>query len=840
MSGTNGVADQNPADELARAREEIAQLKEQLAQARNLIDALPHKWFLKDTQSRYLVVNEAFAAELGTTSSAAVGKSDADFYPPAVADNYRADDKWVMRQRRPVTTIVRQEVDGVDTFQEVTKAALRDNEGNVTGVFGHFVDISERKRVEEALEYERYLLHTLMDHIPESLYFKDTACRFTRINKALAAKFKLDSTDQARGKTDFDFFGREHAERAFRDEQRVISQGQPIHEQEELENWPDGRVTWALTSKMPLTDRDGRIVGTFGLTHDITRRKWTEEQLQRQSTLLQSVLHSISDAVVVVDEHGQFVLINPAARQILRTDPNVGGDPSHWPEEFGLYRADGVSLYPADELPLIRALRGESVDNVELLMRRPGESETLWLSVDARPLIGDSDSLKGAVAAFRDITARKKAEQMLQASEERYRELLENANDIVYTHDLRGHMTSFNKAAEVLTGYSREETMGRNVLSMVAPEQVGLAREMTERKLNASGPTTYEIDLVSKDGRRVPLEVSTRLVTKDGRPVGVQGIARDITERKRAEEELQRQSRQLADQAVELERRNKEISRAYADLKDAESQLIHSEKMAAIGQLVAGLAHEINNPAAFVFTNLTVIERDLADLLAYASACQELQNADPKDVPEHLRRLARVRAEHNVDEAFDELPSMLLSARRGMERIRDLVASLRSYSRLDVRGDSAMADLVEGLKATLVLVAPAVGKRVDVRMEATELPLVECNAGQINQVFMNLIVNAVQAVGEEGTVSITGARDERGVSIAIQDTGPGIPENIRSRIFDPFFTTKEVGKGTGLGLSIARRIVDSHHGRIDIESTVGRGATFRVWLPLRQTPIDSA
>lgn len=827
-------------DELRRRLADVTAERDALSvenqRQRRLLDTLPIKVFLKDKDSRFLLVNEAFAAELGVSAAEVVGKSDLDFYPRPIAENYRADDRWVMRQKGPVTTIVRQSIGGHDVWVEVIKAAVFDDAGRPAGVLGLLADVTERKEAQEALENERYLLASLMDNIPDSVYFKDAASRFIRINKALAARIGLRETSQAIGKTDFDFFSKEHAEKAFLDEQRVLSSGRPLTNREEKEVLPDGRVRWVLTTKMPLRDPAGRIIGTFGVSHDITQRKWAEEEIVRQKGILQSVLDSISDGVAVADESGRLVLFNPAAAWILGSDATGerAGPPSRWSERFGLFLPDDSGPFPTERLPLVRAMAGESVDGEEMLVRRPGRTQPVFISVDARPLRDASGRVKGAVAAFRDVTLRKASEEALRRSEERYRELFENANDVVYTHTLTGQITSFNKAGETITGYTREEARELNVTDLVAPEYRARALAMTERKLAGLGSTTYEIEILAKDGRRVLLEVSTRLIHEGGKPVGVQGIARDVTERKRNQEALERQAALLARQAEELERRNQELSEAYAELKEAESQLIQSEKFAAVGQLVAGLAHEINNPAAFVLTNLSVIERDLEDLRPYWDACRALEEWATRSQPDMAEPLRRLRVDRGLEDALAEVPAMLDSAKRGMNRIRELVANLRAYSRIEFRGEYVLGDLVEGLKATLVLIAPSVPKGVRIEHEPAELPLVECNLGQINQVFMNLIVNAVQAVGGEGSVRIETAREGDGVLVRIRDTGEGIPVGIRSRIFDPFFTTKEVGKGTGLGLSISRRIIDAHGGTIEFDSQEGKGTEFRVWLPLRQ------
>lgn len=826
--------------ELDRLRARVRELEESTPRDpwfQVLLSHLPLRVFFKDSDLRYVHVNGSFANDLCLEPPEIVGRGDGELFPQELAEQYRADDRKVLESGLPLQVVVEYRAAGRECHVEMARIPVLDEAGETRGLVGMLSNVEEKKHVAEALRRERHLLKMLMDNVPDCIYFKDTESRFTRVNRAMARRFQLKDPSEFLGKTDFDFFSGEHAAEAYTDEQSVLATGEAIVNKEEKETWHDGRVTWAATTKMPLRDQRGVVIGTFGISRDITVRKEAEHALQRQTKILQSVLDSIADGVVVTDESGQFMLHNAAAEHILDFGPD-DRSLGEWLEKCSHYLPDRRTPYPAGQLPLQRALRGEAVDGADVFVRHARATEGKWLSVDARPLREDDGQLVGAVAAFRDVTQRKRAEQALRASEMRYRELFENANDIVYTHDLNGKVTSLNKAGEIAFGFTPEEALQITLDKFVVPEHLGKAREMIQRKLRGQTSTTYELEVVAKDGRRVPLEVSTRIVFEGNQPIGVQGIARDITERRRAEEALQWQARQLSEQAEELERRNEALSKAYAELKEAESQLIQSEKMAAIGQLVAGLAHEVNNPAAFVMTNLTVIARDLEDLLEYQRVCEELEPWLAEHSPQRAETLARVRRERGVAESTEEIQSLLSAAKGGMARIRDLVTNLRGFSRIETRGDFVMGDLNEGLHATLVMLRPIIPKGIEIGVHEHNLPVVECNLAQINQVFMNLLVNAAQAVGSTGKVEVHTERVEDGVLVRVVDNGPGIAEKIRSKIFDPFFTTKEVGKGTGLGLSISRRIIEAHHGRIDVESEAGKGAEFRVWLPLRQ-PADT-
>jgi len=295
--------------------------------------------------------------------------------------------------------------------------------------------------------------------------------------------------------------------------------------------------------------------------------------------------------------------------------------------------------------------------------------------------------------------------------------------------------------------------------------------------------------------------------------------------------EIRELNRSLEDK---VRARTAELSAALEALREAQARLVHREKMASVGQLVAGVAHELNNPLNFIQGNLTFLRRH-ADALA--KAVSDYEDVLAHALPDGGGAVAGVRERHDLDFVTEDLASILDACREGAERSAAIVADLQSFSRLD-GGDAREADLHEGLDQTLSILACRLAD-VEVVHEYGEIPAVECLAGQVQQVFMNLIVNAADAVaeGEGARITVrTSAPDPDTVRVEVEDDGCGIPDDIRERIFDPFFTTKEVGRGTGLGLAIAFGVVSRHAGRIEVDSEVGRGSRFRVELPVKFDP----
>jgi signal transduction histidine kinase len=285
--------------------------------------------------------------------------------------------------------------------------------------------------------------------------------------------------------------------------------------------------------------------------------------------------------------------------------------------------------------------------------------------------------------------------------------------------------------------------------------------------------------------------------------------------------------------------RTKELSEALKHLKESELMLIQTEKMSSLGQMVAGIAHEINTPLAYVKASLASVKHRLPEVEGIASECQKLLvmlergDASDEELSGQFARVSALTAQFQAESAAGDLAHLTADGLHGIDQISEIILNLKNFSRLD-RSKLQRFNLNEGIESTLVIARNLV-KHKTLHRQLRDIPLVECSPSQINQVFLNLITNAAQAtddVNGEITVSSNVAPGGQ-VRVDIADNGHGIPENILSKIFDPFFTTKEIGQGTGLGLSIAYKIIQEHGGRIEVKSKVGQGTTFSVFLPVK-------
>ncbi len=444
-------------------------------------------------------------------------------------------------------------------------------------------------------------------------------------------------------------------------------------------------------------------------------------------------------------------------------------------------------------------------------------------------------------------------------------------------------VTHFNKACENLLGVTAANMIGERKLGQVfyghdRPVMADLIVDQTSceewASLYADRPhrsqliaDAYETEgffpNLGDDGRWL-FFTATPLRNADGSIAGAVETLQDITDRKRAEEALRKYQNALEEliekRTIELAQanrtllkdvvrreaaeaalmsRNTELNELNAKLSMAQEHLVQSEKLASIGQLAAGVAHEINNPVGYIFSNFGTLEKYLADLFRMLGAYEKVENRHSD--AQTLSELVTLRKEIELDFLKEDIPTLMRESKEGIVRVRKIVQDLKDFSHVDTNPDWQFANLNQGIDSTLNVINNELKYKADVVKEYGDIPEVQCMPSQINQVVMNLMTNAAHAIGpERGKITVrTGVEEDR-VWFEVADSGSGIQKDVLPRIFDPFYTTKPIGKGTGLGLSLSYGIIQKHHGRVGVQTELGKGTTFRVTLPIRQPATPAA
>jgi signal transduction histidine kinase len=307
-------------------------------------------------------------------------------------------------------------------------------------------------------------------------------------------------------------------------------------------------------------------------------------------------------------------------------------------------------------------------------------------------------------------------------------------------------------------------------------------------------------------------------------------LEKQSSELKEKNDKIIRVNEELHQQKDRLQEQKEELQITFENLKTTQSQLIQSAKMASLGQLVAGIAHEINNPVTFISAGVDSLDTNLGEVKEVLDIYQKVT---PGNAEKRLKEIEKLKEKIEYEETIREINKLIDSVKTGTERTTEIIKGLRTFSRLD-EDVLKVADIHEGLDSTLILLRNKYKDRIEIKKRYGDVPEIECYPGPLNQGFMNILSNAIDAIVDKGTITIVTSKSNGSIRIGIKDSGRGIPEDIQSRIFEPFFTTKEIGKGTGLGLSITHSIIEKHNGNIEVKSKARQGTEFVIVLPVTQ------
>ena len=651
-----------------------------------------------------------------------------------------------------------------------------------------------------SLSDEFSMLRALIDNMPDFMYVKDTHSRFVVASTHVAQAAGLDTAEKLLGKTDFDFFPPEIAQAYLADEKLVMGSGEALYNQEEKGVDAEGNQVDILTTKVPVRDLQGRVIGIAGIGRDITARKKMENDLREAEQKYRGIFDNAIMGVFQSLPDGRILGVNRSMATTFGYDS---------PEEMMAKVRNVAHLYPDRR---IRERFKQAVDedgfvhNFECELRR-NDGSTIWMAMSAWTAVEN-----GAVTRYEgiveDISTRKKMENDLREAEQKYRGIFDNALVGIYQSTPDGRLLGLNAAMAASFGYGSVGEALQNTTEIsrqcyVDPNR----RDEFKRIMESEGSVqSFESEFFRKDGSRFWLSMSARGVYENGALVRYEGMCEDVTERKALRE-----------------------------------QLLQAQKLESVGQLAAGIAHEINTPTQYIGDNVRFLKDAFEDLKSLLMSYERRLSPAGRERFPRTEPEGRVAADE-IDPAYllGEIPKAIDQTLEGVDRVAALVNAMKEFSHPDTK-EKAPMDLNRAIAATITVARNEWKYVADMETQFdSSLPPVPCHTGEINQVVLNLIVNAAHAIGDaarqggrqRGIITIETHRCVEWAEIRIKDTGTGIPEEVRTRVFDPFFTTKEVGKGTGQGLAIARSVVvDKHGGSLQFETEEGTGTTFIVRLP---------
>jgi PAS domain S-box-containing protein len=689
---------------------------------------------------------------------------------------------------------------------------------------------------------QRDLLQAIIDALPDPVYVKDIHSRFVVINTALQRFFGAPTREEVIGRSDDDYFPPDAAASFLAEEAAILRSGRAGVSRESLVMDHRGDARWVLTTKVPLRDGSGRVLGLVGVNRDVTQQKAVERRAVVQGVVTEALAHSFTleeAARQILPAVGQAADAAWAAVWTASPDSGRLHRAQVWrdPQEGALFEAPSRVLEVGPGTGLLGRVwetgRAAWVEDAQADRESPPSQATMNdgprcavafpITNDGR-VIGVAEFiqrrtckpdplllplLENVGVQIGEFVARKGAERSMRESEERKAAILRSALDCIITVDAEGKITEFNPAAERTLGYSRDQVLGRDMADMIIPARL---REHHRRGLayyleTGEGPLVgrrVEVTCLRADGSEFQAELAVTRIGVDGAQAFC-GCLRDITERTESDERLRQVIAALAEREQGLQSALAGLDQSHQQQVAMQSRILQSEKMESVGRLAAGIAHEVKNP-------LAVVELGIE----YLTKCEV---------------------------ADTHAPTVLMVMHGAVKRADAVIRGLLDFS-VPSTLNAAPADLNAVIEQSLLLVKHAL-VRGHVRLNkefSARLPLVHMDVNKIEQVFVNLFTNAVHAMSGGGTLTIRTSVDPAAmppgdrtigdgpavVVADVQDTGHGIPEDALANVFDPFFTTKPPGQGTGLGLTVSKTIVELHGGTLNIRNRAEGGVLVSV------------
>jgi len=657
------------------------------------------------------------------------------------------------------------------------------------------IESAERKHIDEDLKKYKNIVESAQD----AIFFKDLKSRYVIANAKTLELFGL-SREEVIGKNDYELMqNQEEAKRNIEDDQHVFKTGKTREITKHMTD-TDGKEYWFQAVKVPKFGNNGNIIGLIGIARDITELKKSEEVLRESEKRYRTLFNTVGSYTYTLSiENGKPTeTINDLRCFGITgyTSEDYEADPFLW-----------INMVHEEDKKLVReqaekVLSGKSASPLEhRIIHKDGSIR--WIRNILVPHYDEHGQIVYYDGVIEDITGRKKVEEEKLRLAEEFKRTVKGLKNQIFRYRKRedGEFVvtlSEGKIAEEFNS-TTENIFGKTLTEVVGKENVDMYNSHYERVF--AGETVEFEAKVGEQWFATTLSPFEKL--SDGTVIEIIGEVTEITERKRMEQ-----------------------------------MLIQSEKMASIGTLAAGIAHEINNPMGYILSNLKILDKYNEQYQNFYINTKTWINKYSKQQSEELRNFInefmKLKNNANIDYLLKDMKDAIEESIEGAEKIKKIVLDLRNFSRIH-EPQIKPEDINRGIKNTINLIWNELRYKAEVITEFGDIPDIECDIDRLNQVFMNILINAAQAIEGCGIIKINTFSANNYVFVQISDTGKGIPKENITKIFDPFFTTKAPGEGTGLGLSISYKIIQEHNGTIDVESEVGKGTTFTLKLPVKKS-----
>lgn len=771
-----------------------------------------------DDKTRIILWNKAAEKLFGFTEEEALGKSTFDLVIPErlreVSEQKFKNVTGIGKDFKGIFNLVAKNKDGAE-FEVELSISLTEI-GNNWYSTGIWRDLSEKHKLENSSEKEKnkiirklkneitYLrsdnniLNNIIKIIPQRVYAKDLNSTFIKANQATLQEHGFTLEEEILGKKDSDFFSLENSTKFEKEEQEIIKSGTTISGSEREEVEQNGKTAWVQTSKFPLKNIDGKIIGTFGITTELTERKRVEDELRDSHYKFRQLIENSTLGIVRIDEDGEIIMANPAMVKMLE-----------YKSENEVIKLKSVHLYSSlnnrKKFLQILTREGKISGFEDTLIKGNGElievRQSAWAVKDNKNKVVYYDII------LEDITEQNQVLKILHESEFKYRMLIDKLSEAVYL-SVDGKFEIVNSKFLDLFELNEVELYSSefDLDNYIPKSSLTDIIEKREKSLDKNESTTsFEITITTKSGIEKEVEVSLSYLNYNGK-VAAQGVVRDLTK-----------------------------------VKKQETQIRHLQKMESIGTLAAGIAHEINTPSQFVSDNLSFLRDSFNEIKPILSA---LKNLDAR--PNSSEEFNNLIENTDIEYLQEEIPLAIDQSIDGVDRIAGIVGAMRDFAHTGPK-DKVSADIHKIIQNSITLSKNTWKYIAEIETKfADDLPPLVCQANDINQVIVNMLVNSSHALEDKfgdvddmkGKIEIKTNCTEDHIILEIKDNGLGMPEKVIKRVFDPFYTTKDVGKGTGQGLAIAYDIiVTKHGGDIEVSSEEGVGTQFIIKIPIDQPTI---